>query len=184
MRQTRVRLEINTPAPLLQLVGRHLAPSILNNRIRIAMAHENRRVLVRRVGRNHLAHLILQQQVARQAENSAQLRRARHAGHQAHGTALAETAQHDALGGDSGVDLGLDEGVEDFLRAHDAGFVVGAVGEVAEVGDVVPAGHAHAAVDCDGDARRVREDELRVWELSLGTPLLREKRPDVCQSVS
>jgi hypothetical protein len=78
----------------------------------------------------------------------------------------------------------LDEGVEDFLRAHDAGFVVGAVGEVAEVGDVVPARHAHAAVDCNGDAGRIGEDEFRIWELALGAPLLRKKGPIVDRSVS
>jgi hypothetical protein len=65
--------------------------------------------------------------------------------------------------------------VEDFLRAYDTGFVVGAVGEVAEVGDVVPAGHAHAAVDCDGNAGCIGEDEFSFWELVLGAPLLREE---------
>jgi hypothetical protein len=178
VRQPSIRLEIHSPTPLLQLVGRHLTPRVPDNRIRIAVSHENWCSLVRRVRRDHRLQLVLQQQVARQAEDAAQLGRAGDAGHQAHSTTLRETSQNDALGRNAGIDLALDKGVEDFLRAQHAGFVVGAGRQVAHVGNVVPAGHAHAHVDGDWDARGIGEDELGFGEFVLGAPLFGEGGPE------
>lgn len=177
VRQVSVRVEIDAPAPLAQLFGRHLAPGVPHDRIGVAVAHENRRVLVWRLGRHHVLDLVLEQQIARQAEDAAQLRRAGDTGHQAHGAALAEAAQHDALRRDARVDLVLDERVEDFLRAQHARLILAAVRQVAKVGDVVPSGHTHAHVDRDGNARCVGEDEFGLGELVAGAPLLGEEGP-------
>lgn len=178
MRQTSIRLEIHSPAPLLQLVGRHLAPRIPDDRIRITVSHKDRRSLVRRVCRNHRLQLVPQQQVARETEDAAQLGWAGDTRHQAHCAALAETSKNDALGRDAGVNLALDQGVKDFLRAQHAGFIVGAGREITHVGNVVPAGHAHAHVDGDWDARGIGEDELGFGKFVLGAPLLGEEGPE------
>lgn len=175
MRQTSVRFEVHSPAPLLQLVGSHLAPSVSDNGIRVTMAHEDGRVLVGGVGRYHVPNLVLQQKVAGQAEDTTKLGRACNAGHQTHGTTLAEATKNDALGWDSSVDFGLDQCVEDFLRAQHTGFVFRTVGEVAEVGNIVPSGHAHAHVHSDRDARCIGEDEFGIREFTLCPPLLREE---------
>lgn len=59
--------------------------------------------------------------------------------------ALGEAAEDDLGGGDAFVEFGLDEGGDGGAGLVEAGFVF-LREEVAELGDVVPTGHAHAAV--------------------------------------
>jgi len=97
------------------------------------MPHENRRLLIRVLGRHKLADLAVHQQITRQAEDAAEFLRARDAAEDGDGAALREAAEHYACRRDTFRDLVGDEAVEVGARAEDAGFVVG-LGEFGEGG--------------------------------------------------
>lgn len=60
---------------------------------------------------------------AAEAQDAGEAVRGGQAGEEGHGAALAEAAEDDAVGGDAGVDLGLDELVEVLGRLAHAGLV-------------------------------------------------------------
>lgn len=110
-------------------------------------------------------------------ENSAQLVRGGEAGKKRHSATLGETADDDAVAGNSLVHFLLDQAVEVFHAALDAGLVLGALVDVGEGEDVVPTGHAHAHVDSNGDRGGAREDEGDLFELVAAAPVLSEEHP-------
>lgn len=105
-----------------------------------AMAHEEGDVLVVAV-LGELGKLGGAQEPGGQGEDAAELVLRGKAGQDRQSTTLGETTEQDALSGDTGVDLGLDEALEVFLAALDAlGVLVvdEAVGRAIEELDVEP----------------------------------------------
>jgi hypothetical protein len=104
------------------------------------MAHEEGDVLVVAV-LGELGKLGGAQEPGGQGEDAAELVLRGKAGQDRQSTTLGETTEQDALSGDTGVDLGLDEALEVFLAALDAlGVLVvdEAVGRAIEELDVEP----------------------------------------------
>ena len=98
-----------------------------------------------------------QRQVARQAHDAGQPLRETQAGHQGHGTALRETGNHDASGRYAALDLALDQLVHAVLGLAHSLFVLARCDIGAQ--NVVPGRHLVAAVDADGNHRRIREQK-------------------------
>lgn len=94
------------------------------------MAHKDRRGLVDVARREPLLERLVKQQPRRQADDAGNLNCGRQPGQDAHGAALREAADDDAVGSDAAVDLRLNQPVEVALRGDDAGSVL----VVAEVG--------------------------------------------------
>lgn len=84
--------------------------------IGVAMAHEDGCLLVRAGGGDEVLDLPLQEQVAAQAKDAAELVLVGGAREQCHGAALGEAANDDAVRGDALGDLGFDERVEVVAR--------------------------------------------------------------------
>lgn len=141
------------------------------------MAHEDRRLLVRRIRRHEALDLALQEQIARKSKDPTQFRRIRDAGHQTHGSTLAETTEDDSLCWNAALDLVLNQCVEDLLTPQNARLVFTSVRQVAEVCDVIPARHAHPHVDRNGDVWGVGEDEFGLGEHRFASELFGEEGP-------
>ena len=75
----------------------------------------------------------MQQQVAGETENSAEFGGCCDAAEYGHRAALGEAAEHDAIGGYTGVDFGFYEGVEVISGLENTWFVLASL-EVAEIG--------------------------------------------------
>ena len=177
MHQLRVYLKVHIISPLFEFFHRSFAPSRSYERVGITVTHENRRLFVRVIRGDHGLHFVPQEEITRQAEDATQLRGSGQSGQQAHGASLAETAEHDAFGGDPGFDLVFDQGVEDFLRSKDTFVILGAAVQPLEAQNVVPPGHFHAHVGRDGDVGRIGEDEFGFGEFVLRPPLLGKEVP-------
>jgi hypothetical protein len=141
-----VRPKVDLVAVLDELVGAHLSPFVRNDLICVPMAHEDGRLLVGAIVGNHVLDLLLQQQVATQAEDAAQLVLVCNAGQQRHSSTLREASNDDAIGGYALCNFLVDEGVEVVTRLDDALFILLAVLERAQRLDIVPSWHAHAHV--------------------------------------
>lgn len=146
MYETLVCPEVDLVSMACELIRTQLAVLVGNDLIGIAVAHEDRRVLVRVLGGNHILDLLLQKQVAAKTKNSAQLVLVCDTRQQRHSASLRESSNNDSVCRDALRNFGIDERVEVITRLQDAGFVLFAVGESAEGLDVVPSWHAHAHV--------------------------------------
>lgn len=126
-----VGLERHVKPEIPQHLGRLRRQRILHQGIRVAVAHEHGRRLVHVAGRGEVrGEGLVQQQPGREAEDAGDLDGRGEAGEDAHGAALGEAAEDDAVGGDAGRDLVLDEAVEVGLGLGDArGVLVGAAAE-------------------------------------------------------
>ena len=120
----RIRMEAHVHAHLPERLGRLLAKLEQHDVVLLAVRQEERRVLVGPVLGDVVRDAVAQQQVARQAEDAAQLLAAREPREDGHGAALREAAQHDARRLDALVDLVLDQAGEVVARAQDAGLVL------------------------------------------------------------
>lgn len=88
------------------------------------MAHEDLGVLVRVLGGDQVLCLFVQDKVAAEAEDAAQLVLAGDAGEQGHGGALAEAADDDAVGGHAALgDFGVDQLVDVLAGVENARLV-------------------------------------------------------------
>lgn len=88
------------------------------------MGHEDGRLLVE-LGLGHeLGKLEAEEEIRGQGDNAGQLGLGSEAAEQAHGAALAEATDDDAVGRDARVDLLLDQIVEVGLAGQDAGLVL------------------------------------------------------------
>lgn len=117
-------MEAHVHAHLPERLGRLLAKLEQHDVVLLAVRQEERRVLVGPVLGDVVRDAVAQQQVARQAEDAAQLLAAREPREDGHGAALREAAQHDARRLDALVDLVLDQAGEVVARAQDAGLVL------------------------------------------------------------
>jgi len=111
-------------AEILEQIIALLAQYGVDDLVRVAVAHEHGRLLVKLGLGRDLGELLAQEEPRRQSDNAGKLVLGRQAREDAHGTALAEAAEYDAVGRDAGVDLLLDEAVEVLLAAKDTNLVL------------------------------------------------------------
>ena len=122
---SRVSLHVNVVTHPLQRLVRLLRQLRHNKRVERAVAHEHRRVLVHVGGQ--VLELLAQEQPRREAHDASDLDGGGEAREDRHGATLGEAAEDDAVGGDAGVDLLLDQLVEIDAALEDAALVLAAL---------------------------------------------------------
>lgn len=116
----RVCLKSHIVAQLLELILTSLRKRVENQRVAVAVAHQNRCLLVQVALGNVVHKRAAEKQPRREADNAANLDRGSETGQDAHSAALREAAEDDAVGGDAGCNLFLDERVEVVTGREDA----------------------------------------------------------------